>query len=452
MSPILWILWILAALLGCKAERFTVIQKLSRTLAEAGQTVFLPCTCTASVSMIGSYSWYKDGRNGIKVSNETAEYRGRIYRHSEDFFHTGDASILMKDVRVNDSGVYYCQVQLMQLGEKYGAGTSLTVRGSNAEKFTVIQKEPRILAVEGQTVFLHCTYTANASNVIGYYSWYRNGIEVSNGTAEYTGRIYGDKEDFFHTGESSIQIKDVRVNDSGVYYCKVTILQLGEEYGTGTNLTVRGISADFRVIQKLPSIQAVEGESVLIPCTHTAYVSLGKESYNWYKNARNGTEVSNREAEYRGRIFWPKKEDFFNASIGIKEVRVNDFGMYYCSVKMRGLDKKYGTGTYLTVIEKTKSITTVLLILFISAAGEIGIFLIVALRYVQLRRKKDVQQVQREETDIPENTSTAASLNSSQLAGMQDLNQDGNLLESDPLCMDVNQEEQSIDTPMESEI
>ncbi|XP_067865388.1 uncharacterized protein [Heterodontus francisci] len=123
------ILWILAALIGINTEKLTVIQNVPRIQADEGQTVSLPCTYTANVSkLIGTYSWYKNGRKGIEVSNETAEYRGRIYSHKEDFIHTADASIQIKDVRLNDAGVYYCKVRMMQLGEEYGAGTNLTVR------------------------------------------------------------------------------------------------------------------------------------------------------------------------------------------------------------------------------------------------------------------------------------------------------------------------------------
>ncbi|XP_067865383.1 uncharacterized protein [Heterodontus francisci] len=233
--------------------------------------------------------------------------------------------------------------------------------GINTEKLTVIQNVPRIQADEGQTVSLPCTYTANVSKLIGTYSWYKNGrkgIEVSNETAEYSGRIYSHKEDFIHTADASIQIKDVRLNDAGVYYCKVRMMQLGEEYGAGTNLTVR---------------------------------------------------------------------------------------------------------------EKTGSINGLLLILFISAPVTGGVLLIVALRCVRLCRKKDVQQIQIQKTDIleinymadvqqtqtqeidiPEVTSTVARLTSFPLAGVQDLNQDGNLSEPDPLCMDISQDDQSIYTPMES--
>ncbi|XP_041068276.1 uncharacterized protein LOC121291272 [Carcharodon carcharias] len=243
MTPLFIYSFTISGSFGIDAEKFAVIQKVLAIVAEEGQTVLLPCDYTANISKpIGSYSWYKGARNGTEVSNRTAVYRGRVYRTSMDFASTGDASIFIKDVGVNDSGVYYCEVVMFQLGVEYGAGTQLTVRRIDAEKFVVIQKVLAIVAEEGQTVLLSCDYTANISKPIGSYSWYkgaRNGTEVSNRTAVYRGRVYRASMDFASTGDASIFIKDVGVNDSGVYYCEVVMLQLGVEYGAGTQLTVR---------------------------------------------------------------------------------------------------------------------------------------------------------------------------------------------------------------------
>ncbi|XP_078422539.1 uncharacterized protein LOC144695539 [Cetorhinus maximus] len=116
---------------GIGAEKFAVIQKVPAIVAEEGQTVLLPCDYTANISKaVGSCSWYKGARNGTEVSNRTAAYRGRVYRASVDFASTGDASIFIKDVGVNDSGVYYCEVVMLQRGVESGAETHLTVRSS----------------------------------------------------------------------------------------------------------------------------------------------------------------------------------------------------------------------------------------------------------------------------------------------------------------------------------
>ncbi|XP_041068138.1 uncharacterized protein LOC121291130 isoform X2 [Carcharodon carcharias] len=446
------VLWIVVVSLGIDAEKFGVFQKLPRILAEVGQTVHIPCSFMANVNKaIGSYQWYQGGRNGIEVSNETAEYRGRILKSGEDFMQARDASIRLRDVRVNDSGRYYCKITLMQLGEEYGAGTELTVRGTeltvrgiDSEKFSVFQKLPRILAEVGQTVHIPCSFTANVNKAIGSYQWYqggRNGIEVSNETAEYRGRILKSGEDFMQTRDTSIRLRDVRVNDSGLYYCKVILMQLGEEYGAGTKLTVRGIDAEkFSVFQKLPRILAEVGQTVHIPCSFTANVNKAIGSYQWYQGGRNGIEVSNETAEYRGRIL-KSGEDFMqarDASILIRDVRVNDSGLYYCKITLMQLGEEYGAGTELTVIEKTKPVKSLLSILIISSVVELGLLLLATPYCVKLSRMngKDTQQAQRQDTVIPEIACMEDNITSVLLNEVED--------------MDVNEEEQSIYTPMES--
>ncbi|XP_043533719.1 uncharacterized protein LOC122541166 [Chiloscyllium plagiosum] len=132
------ILWILAVFSGIGAETFHVVQKLPRILVEETQSVLIPCKWTGNVSRpIGSYRWQKDGRNGTEVSGQTAEYRGRVHRSQEDFFNSQDASLLLKELKVTDSGMYYCSVKIMELGEEYGAGTQLTVRAKTKGAMTL---------------------------------------------------------------------------------------------------------------------------------------------------------------------------------------------------------------------------------------------------------------------------------------------------------------------------
>ncbi|GCC38507.1 hypothetical protein chiPu_0017021 [Chiloscyllium punctatum] len=132
------ILWILAAFSGIGAEMFHVVQKLPRILVEETQSVLIPCKWTGNVSRpIGSYRWLKGGRNGTEVSGQTAEYRGRVHRSQEDFFNGRDASLLLKELKVTDSGMYYCSVKIMELGEEYGAGTQLTVRAKTKGAMTL---------------------------------------------------------------------------------------------------------------------------------------------------------------------------------------------------------------------------------------------------------------------------------------------------------------------------
>ncbi|XP_059495591.1 natural cytotoxicity triggering receptor 3-like [Stegostoma tigrinum] len=161
-SPILWILAVFLVS-GIGAKKFQVVQKLPRILADEGQSVLIPCEWTGNVSLtIGSFKWLKDG---AEVSNQTAKYTGRVHRPQQDFIHSRNASLLLKGLKVTDSGMYRCSVKFMQLGEEYGNGTQLTVRvsGIGAKKFQVVQKLPRILADEGQSVLIPCEWTGAES-------------------------------------------------------------------------------------------------------------------------------------------------------------------------------------------------------------------------------------------------------------------------------------------------
>ncbi|XP_048472468.1 uncharacterized protein LOC125486942 [Rhincodon typus] len=124
-SSILWILAVFSVS-GIGAEKFQVVQKFPTILAKEGQSVLIPCEWTGNVSQtIGSFKWLKDS---AEVSNQTAKYRGRVHKSQEDFIHSRKASLLLKELKVTDSGMYRCSVKFMQLGEEYGNGTQLTVR------------------------------------------------------------------------------------------------------------------------------------------------------------------------------------------------------------------------------------------------------------------------------------------------------------------------------------
>ncbi|XP_062903900.1 uncharacterized protein LOC134346462 [Mobula hypostoma] len=229
------ILWLLTVSSGIGAEKFVVIQDKSSIVATEGETVVIPCRHNVT-NKIWSYRWFKGAQNGIEVTNETAEYRGRFFKPQggDPSTNSIDVSMQLKDVRPSDSGMYFCKLEAIKW-EMYGAGTILAVRGKS-KNFTVTQGQSSIFAGEGETVLMVCSHNANHSGDIVFYSWYRNTSEVSNGTAEYAGRVLGpDQEDSF---KASIKLVGLRESDSGMYFCKVRIDGIGEEIGEGVRLTV----------------------------------------------------------------------------------------------------------------------------------------------------------------------------------------------------------------------
>ncbi|XP_072892315.1 uncharacterized protein [Hemitrygon akajei] len=220
---------------GIGAEKFVVIQDKSSIVATEGEMVDIPCRHNVT-NTVRSYHWFKGARNGIEVTNETAEYRDRflIPQGGDPSTNSTDVSLRLKYVLPSDSGMYFCKLKIIEW-TMYGSGTYLTVRGKS-RSFTVTQGQSSIFVAEGETVLMVCSHNANHSGDTGLYSWYRNTSEVSNGMAEYAGRVLGpDQEDSF---KASIKLVDVRESDSGMYYCKVRIDGIGEAIGEGVRLTV----------------------------------------------------------------------------------------------------------------------------------------------------------------------------------------------------------------------
>ncbi|XP_062903898.1 polymeric immunoglobulin receptor-like [Mobula hypostoma] len=345
------ILWLLTVSSGIGAEKFVVSQDKSSIVATEGETVVIPCSHNVT-NKVWSYHWVKGAQNGTEVTNETAEYRDRFLRPQGDDPSTNstDVSLRLKYVRLSDSAMYFCKLKTKEW-EIYGVGTNLTVTGKS-KSFTVMQGQSSIFAGEGETVLMVCSHNANHSGDTVFYSWYRNTSEVSNGMAEYAGRVLGpDQEDSFKV---SIKLVDVRESDSGMYYCKVQIDGIGEEIGEGVRLTVShtGKSKSFTVTQGQSSIFAGEGETVLMVCSHNANHSRDTVYYSWY---RNTSEVSNGTAEYAGRILGPDQEDSFKVSMKLVDVRESDSGMYYCKVRIGGIGEEIGEGVRLTVSHTRKS-------------------------------------------------------------------------------------------------
>ncbi|KAK6475816.1 hypothetical protein HHUSO_G23769 [Huso huso] len=107
---------------GLLQDAFKVIQPSSMN-ATVGEDVILNCTFKSS-STVGSANWYKDG---VNISNVTQPYRGRLVFSSTDSFKAKDASLMIVNVSVSDSGNYTCRVEALGDRAGCGSGTLLVV-------------------------------------------------------------------------------------------------------------------------------------------------------------------------------------------------------------------------------------------------------------------------------------------------------------------------------------
>ncbi|XP_067865605.1 signal-regulatory protein beta-2-like isoform X2 [Heterodontus francisci] len=241
------LLWTLMLLFQAHSGSVIIIQTPSIDVIER-ERACLPCTYIAKEGQTnGAFRWYKVGKNGkLVVSNSSTEYLGRIaMTDRRSFLGNNDASMTILWTRLEDSGTYYCQIEMFNAGTDTGPGTILTVKAT-ANKIKVFQTPPSIEAIEGESVHLLCIYSTPEGQHIGTFSWYKDvndGTEenmVSNTSVKYSGRILEvERSSFKANRNASIMITNVNRNDSGTYYCEVEISFVGKDTGQGTILTVK---------------------------------------------------------------------------------------------------------------------------------------------------------------------------------------------------------------------
>ncbi|XP_039623699.1 uncharacterized protein LOC120538303 [Polypterus senegalus] len=377
---------------GRVCQGVTVSQPQGSVEAREGNTVTLICVMSSDTPL-GPVRWYK-GYGSERthfysvVPKEGDKNDPRVTWTVENT--TVNFSITIRDVRVSDTGEYYCEKYTMADWDKpnaspfaSGLGVSLTVIGGQHSVtffvfmcyliflidqnlcawFSVFQPQGHIEKMEGSDVTLICHMSSGT--VLGPVRWYRGA--GSKHTHFYSGAPkYGDANDprVTWTVENpivnfSITIRDLRVSDMGEYYCeKYTKGDENKPYasGPGVTLTVRGLS----VSQPQGRVEALERSDVTLVCVMSSETPLGP--VRWYKGA--GSERTHfYSAIPKGgdkndpRVTWTMENPTVNYSITIRDLRVSDTGKYYCEKYTKADESKpyaSGPGVTLTVTEAIK--------------------------------------------------------------------------------------------------
>ncbi|XP_041069022.1 signal-regulatory protein beta-1-like isoform X2 [Carcharodon carcharias] len=112
------------------------------------------------------------------------------------------------------------------------------------------------------------------------------------------------------------------------------------------------------VVQSPAFIKVTEGEMAVLHCMHEGI--SGVSVHKWYRGSKNGTELSNRTTEYRGRVIGPNREQSdgkAGASIQLTNVTLSDAATYYCKVEFITAGEYYGQGTTLIVTARKSNQT-----------------------------------------------------------------------------------------------
>ncbi|XP_072920874.1 polymeric immunoglobulin receptor-like [Hemitrygon akajei] len=211
------------------------------TITEGG-TAQLNCTYMNKMNdtkkPVGAFTWYKDDEHGI-VSNRSSGFHGRVRTSSSARILS--QSIQIVNVSMNDTGKYYCTAHLLGKGVYLGKGTQVTVTRTTTAIGIIKQSPEQIMLAEGGTAQMNCTYISKINDIkkpVGAIIWYKDeeNRTVCNSCTGFHGRVRTNS--LQGVLSQSVQIINVRMNDTGKYYCRAHLLGKGVQLGKGAQVTV----------------------------------------------------------------------------------------------------------------------------------------------------------------------------------------------------------------------
>uniref|UniRef100_A0A493TFS2 Ig-like domain-containing protein n=1 Tax=Anas platyrhynchos platyrhynchos TaxID=8840 RepID=A0A493TFS2_ANAPP len=193
-------------------------QPQKEVFVRVGETLTLICTVTTG-GPSGPVKWLKGWGSGSETIYDQKGFSSRgmraVYESNTDF------TILIRDVRPEDTGTYYC-VKFRKTATGYelyqrGEGTVVVVLAGQGFQLHQPQKEVSVRV--GETLTLSCTVTAvGPTGPVKWLKGWGSGSET----------IYDQKEHSSFRGtravndsntDHTILIRDVRPEDAGTYYC-----------------------------------------------------------------------------------------------------------------------------------------------------------------------------------------------------------------------------------------
>ncbi|XP_067380681.1 butyrophilin subfamily 2 member A1-like isoform X3 [Channa argus] len=248
-------------LLLCISPVFAfVVQNIT---ARPGENVSLPCLAHKNSPIIvigwhrrdletGYVFLYRDGQSDPDV--EHPSYINRVELKDKQM-KDGDISLILKNVTNSDTGTYECHV--IQ-GETDQGKTNETICIINLRVFKPVQN---ITARPGENVSLSCSVHKNSpilviewrrrfQNISDVVSVYRDG--QSDPEQQHPFYIDGveQKDKQMKDGDVSLILKNLEIQDTGTYECRV--IQRGRDQGkrTETNCIINLMVFQPAVVQR----------------------------------------------------------------------------------------------------------------------------------------------------------------------------------------------------------
>ncbi|XP_075911945.1 junctional adhesion molecule-like [Petromyzon marinus] len=210
--------------------------------AVANSTIFLPCSCTSTISGIAItlVEWFRiiDGRKEMIYQFPNGDSsRGPLQATWMGDVSKCDASITVSDIKTHDSGQYRCEVTVYPQNIHDIGYLQLNV---NSPSELVVMTPDKMDVIVGTTFVLPCSYICTISNITyTLVEWLR----IIDGRED---RIYqyanGESSHWYLQAtwvgdvskcDASITVSDIQTHDSGRYRCEVSVYSPTVQYHIG---------------------------------------------------------------------------------------------------------------------------------------------------------------------------------------------------------------------------
>ncbi|KAJ1134434.1 hypothetical protein NDU88_000886 [Pleurodeles waltl] len=234
--------------------------------ATVGGSVTLKCFFPDQNGIMVQAAWCRRSQPWKTLDDMHSDYTGRLTMSSLEENSRGEARLGIQELTLNDSDIYFCKVTSFSGSKGEGNGTRLEVISlqspSDALSPLKVMQSAALSATVGGSVTLKCTFP-DQNGIMVQAAWCQRSQPwktLDDVHSDYTGRLTMSSLEKNSRGEARLGIQALTLNDSDIYFCKVTSFSGSKGEGNGTRLEVISLQSpickEFRVPHKQEEISS----------------------------------------------------------------------------------------------------------------------------------------------------------------------------------------------------
>ncbi|XP_051560048.1 B-cell receptor CD22 isoform X2 [Myxocyprinus asiaticus] len=254
------IIWISVMTTGLQCEQYGVSHIISRMCAVQQSTVLIPCKYThPKHERVSAMSWLyeKSPEEKVRVLSTDPVFKGRVEFVESSEAGRGNCSLLLKDVRKDDEGIFHFVFRMENSEKNWTNIHGIHLEITDAE----VEIQPDVV-MEGDGILLTCG-SCIPSIILPTYIWMKEGRLLSQ-----------------HHGNNILYLDPVKLEDGGQYSCTIS----GHERLTSSTVNISvipGYPPENVSVSISGSGETVLGDSVTLTCSSDSNPPV--LNYTWFK-------------------------------------------------------------------------------------------------------------------------------------------------------------------------